>query len=281
MPVPPSLSRIIPKRAAPGEEVQIEGSSGLIELRKDDGTVTGYIESAKSFALLFDGEPIATIDCYVNTCRGNLTVPSYAVPGDHEVSVEGGSVQVLTVTEALAGKREKAPTIAPVTTEKPPTVAPVPTPVPFALRTAAFASGGQIPARYTCDGDDFSPALSWEGAPSGTETYVLVMDDPDAPRGVWDHWVVFNIPAAVLELAEGQPKTSRLPGGGLHGTNSWGNTEYGGPCPPGGPAHTYRFFLYAVDTALDLPVGASKAQVLEAIEGRILEESLLTGTYGR
>ena len=115
----------------------------------------------------------------------------------------------------------------------------------------------------------------------GTETFVLVMDDPDAPRGVWDHWVVFNIPVAVLELEEGQPKAGRLPGGGVHGKNSWGNTEYGGPCPPGGPAHTYRFFLYAVDTALDLPVGASKAQVLEAIEGRILEESLLTGSYGR
>lgn len=107
------------------------------------------------------------------------------------------------------------------------------------------------------------------------------MDDPDAPGGNWDHWTVFNIPAANLELPEGRPKTSQLPGGAMQGSNSWGDTGYGGPCPPAGPAHQYRFFLYALDRSLDLPAGASKGEVLDAMAGHILDASLLTGTYGR
>lgn len=290
----PSLSRLNPEEAGRGEEVEIEGIGGLIRLVNDDGGVVGHIESAKSFSLFFDGEPIGSIVCFVGRSAGALTVPSYAVPGDHEVSVEGGSTQVLTVTEPIAGTRETPPpTIGAGATETPPTIAPVTpqtptatpiptaTQVPFALSTAAFAPGGPIPARYTCDGQDVSPVLSWNEPPLGTETFAIIMDDPDAPGGAWVHWVVYNLPSDLRELPESQPTTEQLPNGGVQGRNSWPKIGYGGPCPPGGPAHTYRFFLYAVDTALDLPVGASKEQVLKAIEGRILGESVLTGTYGR
>ena len=108
-----------------------------------------------------------------------------------------------------------------------------------------------------------------------------MMDDPDAPSGTWDHWVVFNIPVDRLGLEEGQPKVDQLPGGGIHGKNSWGDRRYGGPCPPKGPAHKYRMFLYAVDTVLELPPGASKDDVLDALEGHILAEALIAGTYRR
>ena len=149
------------------------------------------------------------------------------------------------------------------------------------MSTSAFSAGGPIPPRYSCDGDDISPALSWGPAPEGAESLVLIMDDPDAPGKIWDHWVVFNIPTGILGLAEAQPKGDQLAVGGVHGKNSWGKKEYGGPCPPSGSPHTYRFFLYAVDTTLDLSAGASKQRVLEAIDGHIVAESMLTGTYER
>ena len=151
---------------------------------------------------------------------------------------------------------------------------------PLVLRSSAFEEGEEIPTRYTCNGGNVSPPLFWGAAPQGAASFVLIMDDPDAPSGIWDHWIVFNIPAHASGLAGSQPDTEELPTGGIHGENSWGNTEYGGPCPPPGPAHTYRFFLYAVDITLDLDPGASKTAVLQAIEGRIVAESLLSGTYG-
>ena len=154
------------------------------------------------------------------------------------------------------------------------------TPV-FAVMSDAFADGEGISVQYTCDGYDVSPSLAWSGVPPGTETLAVIMDDPDAPRGTWNHWVVFNIPADVRGLEEAQPDTPQLLNGGVHGKNSWGKAEYGGPCPPRGPAHNYRFFLYAVDITLELPAGASKKDVLAAIDGHIVGESLLTGTFGR
>ena len=147
------------------------------------------------------------------------------------------------------------------------------------LRSSAFDDGA-IPLRYSCDGEDISPALSWGAAPPGTESLVLIMDDPDAPGGTWDHWVVYNIPKESTGLEEAQPKLVELPTGGVHGENSWGNLEYGGPCPPNGPAHTYRFFLYAVDTFFYYP-GIPKELALEGIQGHILAEGLLIGTYER
>ncbi|GEM_PF-339291 len=268
----PSLSKIDPSVAAPGEEVMVEGPGGHIELRTADGSVIGYIESARSFDLYFDGEPIGPIGCYVNVCRGALIVPDGASPGSHQISVEGGSSQSLTVAEATAATPEPATPTFPAATVAP---------EPLALLTGAFANAGAIPLRYSCDGEDISPALSWTSPPPGTATFAIVMDDPDAPGGTWDHWVAFNIPAGSLELPEGQPATPQLPGGGVQGSNSWGDTGYGGPCPPTGPAHEYRFFLYALDSSLDLPAGASKGKVHGAMAGHILAESLLTGSYGR
>ncbi|MDP6549006.1 MAG: YbhB/YbcL family Raf kinase inhibitor-like protein [Dehalococcoidia bacterium] len=267
----PTLTKIEPSAAAPGYEVQVEGLGGHTELRTADGSVTGYIESARSFNLYFDGEPIGTFGCYVNACHGALIVPDGASPGSHQISVEGGSSLVLIVVEASAATPEPAPVTIPATVA----------PEPFTLLISAFPDAGTIPLRYSCDGEDISPALSRTSQPPGTATFAVVMDDPDVPGGTWDHWTVFNIPAASLQLPEAQPKTPQLPGGAVQGSNSWDETGYGGPCPPAGPAHRYRFFLYALDSSLDLPAGASKGAVLNAMAGHILAESLFTGTYGR
>ena len=107
------------------------------------------------------------------------------------------------------------------------------------------------------------------------------MDEPDAPIGVWNHWVLFNIPSEITALPENQPKSAQLSNGAVQGRNSWGRTGYDGPCPPNGPAHTHRFFLYALDISLDLGSSANKQQLQNALSGHILAESLLTGTYQR
>ena len=254
--------RLQPADAAPGQEVEVVGSGGHLQLRTAEGTVMGYIESSTDFEMFFDGQPAGSVNCYVNTCLGSLTVPKDAAPGSHQISVEGGSSLAFTVVDA-----PPEPTMA--------------TSAELVLMTTAFADADPIPAMYSCEGADISPSLSWGAAPEGTETFVVVMDDPDAPGGVWDHWVVFDIPAEIKALDEGQPDAERLPGGGIHGKNSWGKAAYGGPCPPPGPAHTYRFFLYAIGTVLDFPAGASKGEVLNALEGHIVAESMITGTYRR
>ena len=260
VPIPPSLLRLKSTEVAPGDEIEIEGSGGHVELKIADGSVIGYIERATDFPVFLGGQPIGSINCFVNTCRGTATVPKETLPGSHQISVEGGSSLTLAVIEGSQVSGESGPLI---------------------LAASAFSEGEPIPSRYSCDGEDISPSLAWSGVPPGTETLAVIMDDPDAPRGTWDHWVVFNIPAEVRGLEEAQPKAGQLSGGGLQGKNSWGSKEYGGPCPPKGPAHTYRFFLYAVDITLELPAGASKKDVLAAIDGHIVGESLLTGTFGR
>ena len=272
VPVPPSLSVVAPEELAPGEEVQIAGSGGLIELRTADGKVRGYIESAKSFTLFFDGEPVGDIDCYVNTCQGAFNVPGDATPGRHEISVEGGSTRSLTVVEAQIATPDATPQRGYLGTEAP---------VFFGLRISALPSGDMIPVRYTCNGEDVSSGLSWTTIPPGTETFLILVDDPDAPGGTWTHWLVFNIPGDSLGLDENQPQIPQLPSGGVQGSNSWGDVGYGGPCPRKGPAHRYRFFLYAVDTSLDLPSGASREQVSDALAGHIVAEHWITRTYGR
>ena len=264
----PSLTKVEPSTASPGQEVRIEGHGGHTELRKADGTVAGYIESARSFPLYFDGQPVGSIGCYVNTCRGTVTVPKDALPGEHQISVEGGSSQTVTIAKATV-------TALPATPE------PAPAAGQFTLRSDAFTDGGKIPTLYTCDGENVSPALSWGAPPAGAESLVIMMDDPDAPVGVWDHWVLFNLPASVSELPQGQAGTGPPVTGGVQGVNSWGESAYGGPCPPKGPAHNYRFFLYAIDTTLDLQPDATKSQVLNALEGHVLAESTLIGTYKR
>lgn len=151
----------------------------------------------------------------------------------------------------------------------------------FSLSSTAFDAGQAIPRRYTCDGEDTAPSLSWSEAPQGTQAFALIMDDPDAPRGMFTHWVLFNLPSTAQGLPEGVPKRERLENGALQGRNDFGGIGYGGPCPPPGRPHRYRFFLYALDTPLNLRPGASKKQVLDWIQGHILAEAQLVGTYQR
>lgn len=154
-------------------------------------------------------------------------------------------------------------------------------PMRLTLTSSAFSEGQKIPDRFTCAGDDLSPALAWQGIPTGTKGLALIADDPDAPVGTWVHWVLFNIPAEKTSLPEGLPPDGQLPDGSRQGTNDFKRLGYGGPCPPPGKPHRYFFKLYATDQRLDLPPGASKAQVLDAIRGHILAEAALMGRYRR
>jgi Raf kinase inhibitor-like YbhB/YbcL family protein len=148
------------------------------------------------------------------------------------------------------------------------------------LTSTAFAPGEPIPRRYTCDGEDISPPLQWSDPPQGTQSFALIADDPDAPVGTWVHWVLYNLPAETGILPEAIPPDADLSDGSQHGKNSWRRLGYGGPCPPSG-THRYFFKLYALDTVLDLAAGASKKQVLQAMEGHILAQTELMGIYTR
>ena len=149
------------------------------------------------------------------------------------------------------------------------------------ITSTAFKAEQPIPKQYTGDGADQSPPLHWSEPPSGTKSIALICDDPDAPGGTWVHWVLFNLPAQVRELEEGVPKTETLGNGAKQGMSDFGNIGYGGPAPPKGKAHRYYFKLYALDVALDLPPGATKAQLENAMKGHILAEGQLMGKYGR
>ena len=144
----------------------------------------------------------------------------------------------------------------------------------------AFPHEGPIPAPYTCSGSDISPALTWGDPPAGTQSFALIMDDPDAPAGTWVHWVLFNIPASARGLAEALPPGETLPDGSLHGRNSSGNLGYDGPCPPSG-THRYFFKLYALDEMVGVSSGADKGELLKAMEGHILAQGELMGTFSR
>ncbi|MFA5412662.1 MAG: YbhB/YbcL family Raf kinase inhibitor-like protein [Candidatus Micrarchaeia archaeon] len=142
------------------------------------------------------------------------------------------------------------------------------------LESPAFANGGNIPLKYGCDGQDVSPALRISAAPNGTKSFALVLDDPDSPSGKFVHWVLWNIPAGTTSIAEGaSPGTS--------GKNNFGRSGYGGPCPPPGPAHNYRFTVYALDSMLNLSAGSTKEQLDAAMQGHILGQAELRGRYGR
>jgi Raf kinase inhibitor-like YbhB/YbcL family protein len=154
-------------------------------------------------------------------------------------------------------------------------------PPDLVLTSAAFAPQGAIPRHYTCDGDNVSPPLAWFGAPKGTVAYALVMDDPDAPRGTFVHWLLYDLPASVDSLPEAVPTGERLESGALQGRNSAGRLGYTGPCPPRGPPHRYRFTLYAVDSPLGLAPGASLEELQRAMSGHVLAWGQLVGTYGR
>jgi len=147
------------------------------------------------------------------------------------------------------------------------------------LTSPAFAEGEMIPKKHTCDGSDLSPALAWDGTPPEAKSLALICDDPDAPGGTWVHWVLFNLPAAARELPEGVPTQRTLTSGGHQGTNDFQKIGYGGPCPPRGTTHRYFFKVYALGSVLKLEPAATKAQLVEAMKGRILAEGRLVGLY--
>lgn len=152
------------------------------------------------------------------------------------------------------------------------------------ITSSAFENGKEIPKLYTADGQDISPPLSWEGVPASAKSLALIVDDPDAPdpkapRMVWVHWVLYNIPVTATGLKEGI-KPHELPPGTLQGLNDWRRTGYGGPAPPIG-RHRYFFKFYALDTVLPDLKQPTKAQLLESMKGHVIAEATLMGTYSR
>ena len=152
------------------------------------------------------------------------------------------------------------------------------------LSSPAFAADGEIPARFTCDGANVSPPLTWKDAPSGTKSFALVVSDPDAPdpkapKTTWTHWVLYGLPGDMHGLREAVPAKA-LPQGSLEGKNDWGKTGYGGACPPIG-RHRYVHTLYALDVSLADLGGPSRTDLLKAMEGHVLAEAALVGTYQR
>jgi|ERR1700686_1953796 len=152
--------------------------------------------------------------------------------------------------------------------------------VEIKLTSAAFKEGEPIPRAYTCDGVNVSPPLEWSGVPKTAKTLAIVCDDPDAPGGTWVHWVLYNLPADNIGLVENLPPTEKLAAGGFQGTNDFGKIGYGGPCPPSG-THHYVFRIHALDSELPLKAGATKAELLKAMEGHIVLQGQLIGTYRR
>jgi Raf kinase inhibitor-like YbhB/YbcL family protein len=149
------------------------------------------------------------------------------------------------------------------------------------VTTDAFAAGATIPEQYTCSGANKSPALKWTGAPATARSFALITDDPDAPRGTFVHWVVFDIPATVTSLPEDVPRTETIAGGGTQGDNGAGKLGYFGPCPPPGKVHHYHFRLFALDSTLGLKPGADADAVRSAMNGHTVASGELIGTYSR
>ena len=155
------------------------------------------------------------------------------------------------------------------------------TPMAFELQSSAFKPGGDIPVKYTCEGADVSPPLTWSEPPAGTQSFVLIADDPDAPSGTWVHWVVYDLPAGTRQLPAGVPKGGEVGGGGRQGQNDFPNLGYGGPCPPPGKPHRYFFRLYALDKQLGLKTGATRTEVEQAMKGHVVGRAELMGRYHR
>jgi Raf kinase inhibitor-like YbhB/YbcL family protein len=151
----------------------------------------------------------------------------------------------------------------------------------LSLTSTAFRDGETIPVRHTCDGEDLSPPLAWTGVPVETRSFALVCDDPDAPRGTWVHWILWNLPADACEMDQAVPPRPELPSGARQGLNDGGDLGYGGPCPPPGKPHRYFFRLHALDTTLNLPPGCNRSDLEAAMEGHVLARGTVMGTYER
>jgi Raf kinase inhibitor-like YbhB/YbcL family protein len=151
----------------------------------------------------------------------------------------------------------------------------------FKLNSHSFSDRADIPKKYTCDGDDVSPELHWTDQPPAAKSFVLIVDDPDAPSGPWVHWVLFDLPGDAHDLPEGAGKSAPLPSGAQQGINDFKKTVYGGPCPPPGKPHRYFFKLYALDSKLSLKASPAKAEVEKAMQGHILGQAELVGRYRR
>lgn len=148
------------------------------------------------------------------------------------------------------------------------------------IESPAFKEGGMIPEKYTCDGENISPPVNWSNIPRDTRYLAIIMDDPDAPSGDFVHWIIYNISAETHGLQEGITSTRNLPDSAMLGTNSYHSISYMGPCPPSG-THRYQLKLYALDTILQMDSGANKGELLEAMEGHIIGQAMLTGKFAR
>ena len=157
------------------------------------------------------------------------------------------------------------------------------TDLPFELKVASpdFDDGGDIPSEFTCDGEDKSPLISWDQPPDGTQSVVVIVDDPDAPSGIFVHWVIFNLPGNSDRLRRDIPANESI-AGAIQATNSFQQTGYGGPCPPrGDDPHEYRFQVYGLNAKLDLTAEATATDVLTAIRGSVIAQGHLSGMYAR
>lgn len=153
----------------------------------------------------------------------------------------------------------------------------------FELTSEAFEEGATIPVRYTCEGEDVSPPVAWSGAPEDTQSFALVVEDPNAPRGAFDHWIVYDIPPHAAALPEDLGDSPRLEnlGESLQGKNDFGKVGWGGPCPPPGRPHRYVFRLYALDAVPGLDPGVKREALERALAGHVLATAELSGTFGR
>lgn len=255
--------------------------------------VQAYLYESRALAYDELGEDINAqadrdLACQVDKtfCKVELSRVPAALPAPTPTAVPALAPTPTAIpTPASAPAHTPTPTTTPAPTPTPvpaPTLTPtpVPTPVPVSITlTSTALPGGAIPSRYTCDRFNISPPLSWGTHPEGTVTLVILMDDPDAAGGTWVHWVLFNLPSTTNSLPEDQTQTAQLSNGATQGNNSWGNVGYGGPCRPDSEQHNYRFTVYALDSTLTLPAGANFDQVQDALQGHIVAQGTLTGTY--
>ncbi len=186
------------------------------------------------------------------------------------------TLTLLFIALAFAGCASRSQLV----TQPPPTNTSTNNKPEIKLTSSAFSEGQPIPRAYTCDGVNISPPLEWSGVPKTAKTIAIVCDDPDAPGGTWVHWVLYNLPGDNIGLVENLPVTESLKAGGFQGSNDFGKIGYGGPCPPSG-THRYFFRVYAIDSELPLKAGATKAELMKAMEGHVLLQGQLMGTYRR